>query len=46
MSDITDLYVAMYGPIPARSRIFIRTQQHIDGWDDLPKQTTAIVPKA
>jgi hypothetical protein len=45
MSDITDLYVAMYGRIPARSRIFIRTQQHIDGWDDLPKQTTAIVPK-
>ena len=46
MSDITDLYVAMFGPIPARSRIFIRTQQHIDGWEDLPKQTTAIVPKA
>ena len=45
MSDITDLYVAMYGRVPARSRIFIRTQQHIDGWDDLPKQTTAIVPK-
>jgi hypothetical protein len=46
VSDITDLYVAMYGPIPARSRIFIRTHQHIDGWEDLPKQTTAIVPKA
>ena len=46
VSDITDLYVAMFGPIPPCSRIFIRTQQHIDGWDDLPKQTTAIVPKA
>ena len=45
-SDITDLYVARYGPIPADSRIFIRTYQHIDGWEDLPKQTSAIVPKA
>ena len=46
MSDITDLYVARYGPIPAGSRIFIRTYQHIDGWEDLPKQTSAIVPRA
>jgi hypothetical protein len=46
VSDITDLYVALYGPIRARTRIFVRTQQHIDGWEDLPKQTTAIVPKA
>jgi hypothetical protein len=45
VSDITDLYVAMFGKIPPGSRIFIRTQQHIDGWEDLPKQTTAIVPK-
>lgn len=46
MSDITDLYVAVFGPIPARSRIFIRTKQHINGWEDLFKQTTVIVPKA
>ena len=45
-SDITELYVARYGPIPADSRVFIRTYQHIDGWEDLPKQTSAIVPKA
>lgn len=45
-SDITDLYVARYGRIPADSRIFIRTYQHIDGWEDLPKQTSVIVPKA
>jgi hypothetical protein len=45
-SDITDLYVARYGVPPAGMRVFIRTQQHIDGWDDLPKQTNAIVPKA
>ena len=45
-SDITDLYVAKFGPIPAPSRIFIRTYQHIDGWEDLHKQTNAIVPSA
>jgi hypothetical protein len=45
-SDITDLYVARYGVPPAGTRVLIRTQQHINGWDDLPKQTTAIVPKA
>ena len=27
-------------------RVCIRTQQHINGWDDLPKQTSAIVPGA
>jgi hypothetical protein len=46
VSDITELYVARYGPIPADSRVFIRTYQHIDGWEDLPKQTSVIVPKA
>jgi len=45
VSNIADLYVARYGPIPAPSRIFVRTYQHIDGWEDLPKQTTAIVPR-
>jgi len=46
LSNITDLYVARYGPIPPGSRIFIRTYQHIDGWEDLPRQATAIVPAA
>jgi len=45
-SDITDLYVARFGVPPVGMKVFIRTQQHIDGWDDLPKQTSAIVPKA
>ena len=45
-SEITDLYVARYGVPPVGTRVFIRTHQHINGWDDLPKQTTAIVPKA
>jgi hypothetical protein len=45
-SDISDLYVARFGVPPVGTKVFIRTQQHIDGWDDLPKQTSAIVPKA
>jgi len=43
-SDITDLYVGWYGLIPVGLAIWIRTRQHIDGWNDLPKQTSAIVP--
>jgi hypothetical protein len=46
LSDITDLYVAKFGRIRAEFRIFIRTYQHIDGWEDLYKQTNAIVPNA
>jgi hypothetical protein len=42
--EITDLYVAKYGIPPAGARVFIRTQQVINGWTDLPKETTAVVP--
>jgi hypothetical protein len=44
VSDITDLYVKAYGKPPVGSRVFIRTRQVIDGWEDDPIQTTAIVP--
>jgi hypothetical protein len=44
VSDITDLYVGKYGVPRAGSRVFIQTLQVIDGWDDLPKQISAIVP--
>jgi hypothetical protein len=44
VSNITDLYKARYGTPPAGSRIFIRTRQVINGWEDLPKDTTAVVP--
>ena len=43
-SNITDLYVARYGKPAAGTRILIRTRQLIDGWEDFPIQTTAIVP--
>ena len=44
-STITQLYVDRYGVPPAGMRVFIRTQQVLDGWYDLPRQTTAIVPR-
>jgi len=44
MSDITDLYVAKYGVPPVGSRVFIRTRQTANGWEDLRKETTAVVP--
>jgi hypothetical protein len=44
VSDITDLYFKKYGKAPARSRIFIRTRQLINGWQDDPKDTDAVVP--
>ena len=43
-SDITGLYVGWYGVPPVGKAVFIRTLQHINGWTDLPKQTSAIVP--
>ena len=46
LSTITDLYVPKYGVPPVGSRVFIRTQQHIDGWRDLFKQINAIVQPA
>ena len=42
-SNFTDLYVARYGIPPAGMRIFIRTRQVLNGWEDAPKQTSAIV---
>ena len=45
-SNITNLYVARYGVPPAGMRVFIRTRQVIDGWEDDPQQTSAIIPHA
>ncbi len=45
-SDISELYVARYGVPPVGSAVFIRTCQHVDGWTDLPKVTSAIVRPA
>ena len=45
-SDITELYVARYGVPKAGTAIWIRTCQHIDGWQDVPKVARARVPAA
>jgi hypothetical protein len=43
-SDITDLYVARYGLPRAGMVVFIRTCQQIDGWADVPKTTSVLIP--
>ena len=44
MSDISDMFLARFPVVPVGLRVFIQTFQLIDGWEDLPKQTSAIVP--
>jgi hypothetical protein len=43
-SDISALYVARYGQPIVGKVVHIRTCQHIDGWTDLPKDVSALVP--
>jgi hypothetical protein len=43
-SNVSELYLAKYPVLPVGKRVFIRTVQQIDGWQDLPKQTSALVP--
>ena len=45
-SDITDLVVARFGELTPRKALFIRTRQQIDGWMDVGKVTSALVPVA
>ena len=45
-SNITNIYVARYGVPRVGSQVFIRTRQQINGWEDTPKQVSAVVPKA
>jgi hypothetical protein len=40
------LYVVRYGVPPAGKAVWVRTRQHINGWNDLPKTTSLIVPSA
>jgi hypothetical protein len=44
-SDITDQYVQKFGKPPPGSRVFIRTRQLINGWEDDFKDTNAVVPR-
>jgi hypothetical protein len=41
--DITDLFVKRQGLLQAGRAIFIRTRQHINGWNDPPKQVRTVI---
>jgi hypothetical protein len=43
-SDITDLVIGRYGVLTPGKVLFIRTRQQIDGWMDVAKVTSALVP--
>ena len=43
-SDITDHYVKAFGVPPVGQRVFIRTRQLLNGWEDYFKETCADVP--
>jgi hypothetical protein len=45
-SDITRLYFKKFGVPPPHTRVFIRTWQQVDGWEDRGQMqlTNALVP--
>jgi hypothetical protein len=43
-ADITGLYTARYGVPPVGKKVFVRVNQFVDGWEDLPVTFSAIVP--
>jgi hypothetical protein len=45
-ADITGIYTARYGVPPAGKKVFVRVNQFVDGWEDLPVTFSAIVPAA
>ena len=44
--DITSLYKARYGSPAVGTKVFVRVNQNIDGWEDVPVEASAIVPAA
>jgi hypothetical protein len=45
VSTITRLYKEKFGLPSPGQRVFIRTRQLIEGWEDAPKETNALVPR-
>jgi hypothetical protein len=35
-ADITTLYTARYGVPPVGKKVYVRVNQFVDGWEDLP----------
>ena len=46
VADITDMYVAKYGPLRPDTKIFIVTRQQKNGWEGPDKETSSRVPPA
>jgi hypothetical protein len=40
----TTLYTARYGVPPVGKKVYVRVNQFVDGWEDLPVTFSAIVP--
>jgi hypothetical protein len=45
-ADLNDLYATRFGVPPISKRVFIRTVQQINGWQDRPQTFSARVPSA
>jgi hypothetical protein len=45
VSTLTKLYKEKFGLPSPGQRVFIRTRQLIEGWEDEPKETNALVPR-
>ena len=43
-ADITSLYTARYGVPPVGTKVFVRVNQFVDGWEDAAAKFSAIVP--
>ena len=44
--DISTAYKARYGSPAVGKKVFVRVNQNINGWEDVPRQFSAIVPTA
>ena len=44
--DITSLYTARFGTPAVGTKVFVRVNQNVNGWEDVPVETSAIVPAA
>ena len=44
--DISSAYKGKYGSPKVGSKVFVQVKQNIDGWEDVPRQFSAIVPAA
>ncbi|HWT80965.1 MAG TPA: hypothetical protein VN648_19420 [Candidatus Methylomirabilis sp.] len=45
-ADITSLYTARYGVPQVGTKVYVKVNQVVDGWESLPRTYSAIVPTA